>query len=437
MTGLVSHIEAHQDGCLTITVTENKTKLWSVTYSKENLMDRGNMNQVFDHWKENYQNLKSKKERSKFIDEILKNIYPKIGIEPPHRKSLIRSFNQLNDVSIVIPINKVKVGRKPTYQAQELKALEDLWVMNNFACGKRLKPSLPAWLKFYSCADSVSQKLLKISAATIDRLLINSRVKFQRENTNSTIPQKAHIRKRIKLREQGQIVDRPGYSETDTVVHCGDYIWGTFGNSITHTDLLSGWTEARMVLGKNAELVVTKLKEIELILPYTLLALYFDNGIEYINHLLADQFSKNHLGEPMEIARGRVGRSNDQCHIEQKNNTYIRKILGYERIEKKEIVDAINDLYTNEWSELHNHFHCQLKLKEKDRIGSKTFRKFDEAKTPYQRLMDSEFLSQEQKHKLKTKHDSLNPIELHGQVQKKLAAIYKLMKSTEKVMEAA
>lgn len=174
--------------------------------------------------------------------------------------------------------------------------------------------------------------------------------------------------------------------------------------------------------GKNAELVVSRLKEIEKGLPYTLLTLYFDNGIEYINHLLADQFSKNHLGQPMVIARGRVGRSNDQCHIEQKNNTFIRKILGYERIEKKEIIDAVNDLYANEWSTLHNYFYCQLKLKEKDRIGSKAFRKYDTAKTPYLRLMESEHLSENQKQILKLKHDSLNPVTLHGLSPKKISS---------------
>jgi hypothetical protein len=123
-----------------------------------------------------------------------------------------------------------------------------------------------------------------------------------------------------------------------------------------------------MVLGKNAEKVVGKLKAIEADLPFELRALYFDNGIEYVNHLLFEQFSKSARGSEISVARGRAGKKNDQCHVEQKNNTYIRQIIGYDRIESQTVVDLINELYENEWSKLHNHFLCQLKLHDRYQV---------------------------------------------------------------------
>lgn len=392
-------------------------------------MDRESERLLFEQLRNGYRSLQTKKERQLFLNDALTKIFPAVGARVPHRKALLRRLNQVESMESSSP---KKVGRKRRYGDVEGRHLRNLWVMNNFACGKRLKPALPDWLKFYECPAEVRGRLLTMSAATMDRMLTQAREIHRRESACSTVGQKAHIRRLIKLREPGQLADRAGYIETDTVVHCGDFAWGAYGNSVTATDLYSGWTEARMILGKNAEKVVGKLKAIEAKLPFELRALYFDNGIEYVNHLLFEEFSKSARGTEISVARGRAGKKNDQCHVEQKNNTYIRQILGYERIESQVIVDLVNDLYENEWSNLHNHFLCQLKLKAKDRIGNKTHRKYDTAKTPYQRLLESEHLPEADKEKLRKEHARLNPIQLHSQVQKKLAIIWNHIKNAEK-----
>jgi hypothetical protein len=305
-----------------------------------------------------------------------------------------------------------------------------MWPVMGFMCGKRMKPALQDWIIFFNFSDEVKKKILRMSAATIDRILKPSRAFIRRQNNTSTIPIKFHIKQKIPLRDKSIKVDKLGCIETDTVVHCGDYIWGTFGNTSTATDLYSGWTEARMILGKNAELVCKTLEEIELTLPMLMTHLFFDNGIEYINHALVRTFAER-KDKPVAVARGRAGKSNDQCHIEQKNNVFVRQLFGYDRVESLEIIELMNDLYKNEWSLLFNYFYPQMKLVYKDRIGSKCHRKYDEAKTPFCRLMESKQLSLEQEKKLSETKAKLNPVELQQTVQKKLSRIANLIKKQD------
>ena len=72
--------------------------------------------------------------------------------------------------------------------------------------------------------------------------------------------------------------------------------------------------------------------------------LFFDNGIEFINHTLVKAFSER-KDKPIVVARGRSGKSNDQCHVKQKNNVFVRQLFGYDRVESLEIINQMNELY--------------------------------------------------------------------------------------------
>lgn len=258
-----------------------------------------------------------------------------------------------------------------------------------------------------------------MGASAIDEFLRPHRADLQRKNNSTTFPAKFHIRKIIRLKDPAVRPKEPGFIETDTVAHSGGKNYGIYGFTTTATDLSSGWTEGRTTFGKNAQLIVDKLKDVEVNLPFKLKALYFDNGIEFVNHYMVEQFKEK------DLARGRVGKSNDQCHVEQKNSTFVRDLFGQTRIESQEVVDLMNDLFKNEWSQLHNYFLPQMKLISKDQIGKKTHKKYDKPKTPYQRLMESSYLSDEEKESLKNKKSKLNPFHLQAEIQKKLAYIYK------------
>ena len=402
------------DGCLIITVTENEAKLWSITITGRTVLDLKSKEALFCQLALRYNWSESKKERMDMLSEIEEIILPRLGIKSMHRKSLIRKLRRA-----MLPDDKApKRGRKPKYNDLDKHHLLQIWKLSGYPCSKRLKSILSEWLEYYDCADLIKSHLKQMSPSRMDEYLRESRLYHRKKINSGTHPAKQHIRKLIRLRDASIRHDEPGFTETDTVLHCGNYIWGSFAHTVSLTDLYSGWTSGRSTFGKNAILVVTALKDIRAQLPFEMKSLFFDNGIEFINHLLVDEFKVN---ECIDVARGRSGRSNDQCHIEQKNNTFVRGVFDYQRIESKELVDLMNDIYENTWELLHNYFMPQMKLVSKDRRGAKVYKKYDKPKTPYQRIIDCPKVSEEVKESLRMAKIELNPFELQASLQKKLA----------------
>jgi hypothetical protein len=164
------------------------------------------------------------------------------------------------------------------------------------------------------------------------------------------------------------------------------------------------------------------IKEISHRLPFIMRALFFDNGIEFVNHLLVQEFKD---AQGVDVARGRSGKSNDQCHIEQKNSTFVRSVFGHARIEDPNLVPLMNEIY-EVWELLHNYFMPQMKLISKDRVGSKVKKKYDKPKTPYQRIIECPTVSEEVKENLRKTKETLNPFELQAKLQEKLAYFHQL-----------
>jgi hypothetical protein len=407
-------------GCLIIEVTEKGVKLWSLTLKRGQRLDQETKDSVFYSLAQKYGSLKNKKERSQFLQEVDSVIFPHLGWELLHRKSLIRKLSLLSRQSPTL--EPQKRGRKSVYNDIEKGHLVRLWQLAGYLCSKRLKALLPEWLEHYSCSENIKIKLKKISASQMDIFLKKPRIDYARKVHSETIPAKNHIKQLIRLRDPNLRHSEPGYCETDTVLHCGSFIWGTYAHSVSMTDLRSGWTKAKTVFGKNAELVVGALQSLEAGLPFPLKALFFDNGIEFVNHLLVTAFKIN---KGIDVARGRSGRSNDQCHIEQKNHTFVRQIFGHVRIEDPNLIPLMNEIY-EVWGLLHNYFMPQTKLISKDRLGTKVRKRYDTPKTPYQRLMESETVSQEVKDSLTKTKSGLNPFKLQAELQQKLARFHKL-----------
>ena len=381
-------------------------------------MDKKSKDAVFYELSVKYGRLKLKKDKMDFLDEVESVVLPKLSISSMHRKSLIRKLKVISEDKS----NRPARGRRPKYNDFDKHHLAILWKLAGFPCSKRLKFLLPEWLEFYNCTESIKSRLKQISASQMDILLLQARIDLQRKISCGTVPAKGHIRKKIRLRDPSIRYDKPGYIETDTVLHCGHHIWGFYAHTVSGTDLCSGWTLGRGIYGKNAEKVVKALMSIKDKLPFKMSSLFFDNGIEYINHLLVEEFKNN---QEIDVARGRVGRSNDQCHIEQKNSTFVRNIFGNVRIENPDLIPLMNEIY-DVWGKLHNYFMPQMKLISKDKIGSKVRKKYDDPKTPYKRLMESPHVEQETKDRLKKEKESLNPFHLQADLQEKLALFHKL-----------
>jgi hypothetical protein len=129
---------------------------------------------------------------------------------------------------------------------------------------------------------------------------------------------------------------RPGSVEADTVAHCDDSTEGDYVNSLTFTELYSGWTENRAVWNKSAEAVLAQLKELEQVVPYVMKDFHTDNGGEFLNWALHRHLS----GRPVKMpwTRSRAYRKNDNAHCEQKNWTHVRQLMGHERFGHPELV---------------------------------------------------------------------------------------------------
>lgn len=308
-------------------------------------------------------------------------------------------------------------GPPEKYGPDVVHHLHFLWGQMNRICSKNLKAALPLWLGFYKDAEpDIKQKLLKMAPSTIDKKLRPYRLPNQK-GKSTTRGLKAMMSK-IPLKLLDGEITEPGYTEMDTVAHCGDNIAGEYTHSITLTDLASGWTENASVWTKEAEPVQKKIAEIERRLPFPLRGCAVDNGSEFMNEILADYFQRRK--EPIDFVRRRPYKKNDNAHVEQKNFTHVREIFGYERYDHFELSVMMDEIYRLYWNPLNNYYIPVMKLISKERHGSKIKKKYDQPKTPCQRLMDSDQVPTTVKRQLAHNLNYKNPFFLKQELEKKL-----------------
>jgi hypothetical protein len=315
--------------------------------------------------------------------------------------------------------HRPKPGRPRIYRDTEQVVLRKIWAASEYPCGKRLKAVLPLWLPHYEMEEgrlssTHRKKLLEMSAATMDRLLEGDRADLWRGKCG-TKPGSL-IRSQIPIQSGPWDVDRAGYFEADTVAHCGGSMAGDFIWSITFTDVLVGWTEIRATWNKGAAGVLEQVKDLENTLPYAILGFDTDNGSEFLNHHLVRYFRQR--DKPVKFTRSRPYKKNDNAHVEQKNWTHVRQLLGYNRLENPALVEPLNVLYREKWGLLQNFFLPNMKLVSKQRVGGRTTRKYDVPQTPYTRLKQKRRGVRSKKlGELRDLHASLNPFELKREIE--------------------
>jgi hypothetical protein len=318
-------------------------------------------------------------------------------------------------------------GTKPKYKSDEfISVLKIFWTSSDYLCSKRLKAAIPSWLPFYESTfgvldQNIKDLLLKVSPATIDRLLKKARLNLKK-GKSGTKPGTL-LKNQIPIRTHNWDITKPGFMEADTVAHCGNSLSGSFIWSLTMTDILTGWTENRAVWNKGSDDVLKKIKDIENAIPFPLRGFDCDNGSEFLNHHLLRYFTEN--GKNTKFTRSRPYKKNDNAHVEQKNWTQVRNLFGYDRFENKLLVELMNDLYSNEWALFNNYFKPSQKLIEKSKINSKYIKKYDIPKTPYLRVMESNDVTKEKKEFLEKTYKELNPFKLKETIESKLKEIFK------------
>ena len=327
---------------------------------------------------------------------------------------------------------KRKSGPKAVYQDPRLLlVLKRIWLATDQMCSKKLKVALPLWLPYYAAEyepipPEVQQKLLAASPATLDRLLKPLRSQHLK-GRGSTKPGTL-LKNQIPVKTHNWDVTQPGFFEADTVAHCGNSLAGDFIYSLTFTDILSGWTENRAVWGRGSQGVVREVQDIEQGLMFPIKGFDCDNGSEFLNHHLVSYFT-DRPKKPVIFTRSRPYHKNDNAHVEQKNWTHVRQLLGYERFDRHELVPLLNDLYKNDWSLFNNYFCPTLKLKEKQRSKSRYVKKYEPPQTPYQRLAGSPDLDVDAKTYLLKVYNELNPFILRKNIQAKLRTIFSILNS--------
>lgn len=325
-------------------------------------------------------------------------------------------------------------GRTKTYSERSIKHLKRMWVIMGEICSKKMVQALKTWLKYYEdddCDDDIRDELMSMSHASIDRYLRAYKASLGRKKRTGTRPGKM-FKNVIPLKSFDKNIDRPGHIEADTVAHCGDSLSGKFAWSLTFTDVYSGWTENRVTYGKDSDEVLSAIMDIKFKLPFPIITFNTDNGTEFLNRNLYLYFSDK---KEIEFTRSRPYKKNDNAHVEQKNWTHVRESFGYERFDKTEQVEMMNVIYKLYLNNLYNFFVPQFKLIEKVRIGSKIVKKYDKPKTPYQRLLECEFLTMGQKEELRRKYKTLNPVKLREIIKRQTTKLNQFKSEVELELE--
>lgn len=319
----------------------------------------------------------------------------------------------------------VRKGRPPQYGREVEEVFWRIWKAAEQPCGKRLGAMRALWLPHYETLygklDPVlREKVARISPAQIDRLLASRKTRAGSKGRSGTKPG-GLLKHQIPIRTSNWDITRPGFLEADTVAHCGQSLEGDFIWSVTYTDLFSGWTANRAVWNKGAAGIVAATKEVEAALPFSILGFDCDNGSEFLNWHLVRYFQER--PRRVGFTRSRPYHKDDNGHVEQKNWTRVRQLLGYDRLDEIELVTAINQIYREIWGPLHNFFQPSMKLVQKDRHGAKIKRRHDQPRTPCERLLESEHIPAAVKAELRAQRATLNPFALHRQLEESLRAV--------------
>jgi hypothetical protein len=376
--------------------------------------------EYFQILRERYRHALSKSERTKIIEEALASS----GL---HRKSVIRALNLTREREDRPP----RLGRPRRYSRACVELLKRLYRASDYVCSDKLKAMFPVLISQLKGPTDVRaiQELLQMSPASVDRYLRQYRGIERRRWNSRTRPGSRLFKKLIPLKSLGTTALRPGYLQGDTVAHGGDTMAGEFIFSLTMTDEKCGWTENRGCFGKCAKNVLPAIQSAHDALPFDLVAVNVDNGSEFLNSRVYEYFQ--YLAEKKVITfpmtRSRAYKKNDNCHVEQKNWTSVRQLFGYDRLDDKELLPLMNEIYRVQ-NLISNYFVPQFKLKSKVRVGAKIKKTYDTPKTPYQRLLEDPHVSDAQKKKLQEIYATLNFFDLQAQREELLTRFEELKK---------
>jgi hypothetical protein len=373
-----------------------------------------------DYWRQIYPRYQQarRKERQRILDEFCANC----GY---HRKHAIRLLNGSPPSQTV----RQRRRRGVTYGSQLISILKTVWEAADYPWSVRLKALLPEWLPWlrrrFRLTPEVEKLLLQISPRAIDYRLRPEKRKLRQRIYGGTKPGSL-LKHHIPIKAERWEVKTPGFTEIDLVSHSGNSARGDYCYSLNVTDIHTGWTETRAVLGKSQQRVQEALEVVRQALPFPLRGIDSDNGSEFINaHLWG--YCQAH---GIQFTRGRPYKKDDNAHIEQKNWTHVRRLLGYVRYDTEAARVAMDELYRGELRLFRNLFLPSVKLAGKERIGSRLRRHYEAPQTPFQRVVASSAVNPERVAELRRLRQTLDPFQLSQTIQSKRQRIFQLSTTT-------
>jgi len=371
--------------------------------------------------------------------ELLVSVYPQYRKADRREKALILNsfcaatgYHRKYAIQLLSdsPESKPKRrrGHPPRYGPQVLRVLSKIWEAAGYPWSVRLKALLPVWLPWIrqrlKISPELERQLLAMSPRTMDRRLQPLKRRLGRRLYGRTKPGSL-LKHHIPLQTSSWAEARPGFTEIDLVSHSGNAASGEFLHSLNVTDLATTWVETRAVLGKGQSGIIQALTEISQILPFSLRGLDSDNGSEFINQHLVRFCQQREI----QFTRSRPYKKDDNAHIEQKNWTHVRKLLGWDRYDSPSALEALNDLYRNELRLMMNLYQPTVKLESKVRVGSRLRRRYSPAQTPLDRLLTHTEVDLHKAQELRKIRETLDPFELSKTIERKLQRIYQLANS--------
>ncbi len=320
--------------------------------------------------------------------------------------------------------------RKATYGADVVSAMVELWKIFDYPCGQRLAPAIEQEMEKLrqaneiKCSDAVAAKLMQVSPKTIDRLLgREKRVLGLRQNRNPSSHPLLYQKIPVKVAADWD-TEQIGNLQVDYVLHSGRSQRGEFLHTISAVDIATGWWEAAAILRRTQENTRDGLDSIRKRLPFRVLEIHPDNDTGMINDLIWRYCKRARI----KMSRSRPYKKNDNAWVEQKNWTHVRKVVGYRRMDNAAELELLHGLY-EKLCLYKNYFQPTMKLKEKIREGGKIRRKYDEPRTPYQRMMESAQIQASAKKKLKQQYESMNVAQLNREIEELRNRLFDVIES--------
>jgi hypothetical protein len=348
----------------------------------------------------------SRVEKGRILDELC-------AVTGWHRKHAVRALAGHGRIAV-----NGRQRRTGTYEAAIKDALIALWEASDRICGKRLVVMIPTLLPALETHGrlrleaSAREQLLAVSAATIDRLLIDTKVAAL-GGRRRRVGFYSAIRREVPIRTFNDWNDPPpGFCEVDMVAHGGTSVAGSFIQTLTMVDVATGWTECTPLLVRESGLVVAAMKRAQSLFPWLLVGADFDNDSAFMNDVVVPWCR----AQKIEVTRSRAYKKNDQAFVEQKNGAVVRRLIGYGRLEGVDATAAMAQLYAA--ARLHvNFFQPSFKLKEKRREGAKVIKRYYPPATPYARALAHPKVSKAIKRRLREIYRTLDPVALLAEMR--------------------